>query len=117
MKGKIKQQLKTRRKARIRSKVKGTMLCPRLSVFRSLKHIRVQLIDDVKGVSIVSAEDKELGATKKNKTELALEVGKIIAKKAIKKKIDKVVFDRGGNKYIGRVRAVAQGAREGGLKF
>lgn len=117
MKEEIKRQLKTRRRARIRSRVKGTSERPRLSVFRSLKHIRVQLIDDLKGVSLVSAEDKEIGKSKNNKTELALEVGRLIAKKAIEKKIDRVVFDRGGNKYIGRVKAVADGAREGGLRF
>lgn len=117
MKEKIKQQLKTRRKARVRSKVKGTMVRPRLSVFRSLKHIRVQLINDIKEETLISASDQELKSGKKTKTELAFEVGKLVAKKAIKKKIDKVVFDRGGNKYIGRVKAVAEGARDGGLKF
>lgn len=114
---KIKQELKIRRKARIRSKVKGAFERPRLSVFRSLKHISAQIIDDVAGKTLISATDKEIKTDKKTKTELALEVGALVAKKALEKKIEKIVFDRGGNKYIGRVKAVAEGARKGGLQF
>lgn len=117
MNNKAKQQSKTRRKTRIRSKVKGTFLRPRLSVFRSLKHISVQIIDDVNGKTLVSAKDQEVKTDKKTKTELAVEVGSLVAKKALEKNIKQVVFDRGGNKYIGRVKAVAEGARKGGLEF
>ncbi len=117
MNNKAKQQLKARRKVRIRSKVKGTFLRPRLSVFRSLKHISAQIIDDVNGKTLVSAKDQEVKAGKKTKTEIALEVGGLVAKKALEKDIKQVVFDRGGNKYIGRVRAVAEGARKEGLEF
>ncbi|MFH1187533.1 MAG: 50S ribosomal protein L18 [bacterium] len=117
MKNKAKQELKLRRKARVRSKVKGALARPRLSVFRSLKHISAQMIDDAAGKTLISATDKEIKAGKKTKTELAFEVGVLVAKKALEKKIEKVVFDRGGNKYIGRVKAVAEGARKEGLKF
>jgi large subunit ribosomal protein L18 len=114
---KIKRQIKTRRKGRVRSKIAGTAEQPRLSVFKSLSHINVQLIDDSKGVTLVSATDQELKVGKKTKAELSFEVGKLIAKKALEKKIEQVVFDRGSSKYHGRVKAVADGAREGGLKF
>lgn len=117
MNNKAKQQLKIRRKARVRSKVKGTPERPRLSVFRSLKHISAQIIDDVNGKTLVSAKDQEIKTDKKTKTELAAEVGSSVAKKALEKNIKQVVFDRGGNKYIGRVKAVAEGARNGGLEF
>lgn len=103
---------------RVRAKVKGTNERPRLSVFRSNRHIFVQLIDDVNGRTVMSASD--LKTDKKNnikKTEIAKNVGMELAKKAASKKIKKVVFDRGGYKYHGRIKAVAEGAREGGLKF
>ncbi len=82
-----------------------------------MKHISAQVIDDAAGKTLTSATDKEIKAGKKTKTELAFEVGVLVAKKALEKKIDQVVFDRGGNRYIGRVKAVAEGAREGGLEL
>jgi len=109
------EKLRQRRRARIRAKVFGTSERPRMSVFRSLSNIYVQLIDDEKSVTIVSADDK--GLKIKGKTAAAHEVGKMIAEKAVEKKIKRVVFDRGGYKYHGRVKAVAEGAREGGLEF
>ena len=116
-KQKIKIYKYLRRKARVRAKVFGTAQRPRLSVFRSLKHIYCQLIDDEQGKTLVSACDKQIKADKKNKTDLAYEVGKLIANKAKEKKIEKCVFDKSGYRYHGRVKALAQGAREGGLKF
>ena len=112
-----KKQKLNRRKARVRSKIIGTAECPRLSVFRSNKGIYLQLVDDSKSITLVSAYITEIKNNKDNKTVNSFELGKLIAKKAIDKKIVKVVFDRGGNKYHGRIKAVADGAREGGLKF
>ena len=115
---KDKNNRKLRRRARVRSKISGTEKCPRLNVFKSNTRIFLQLIDDLKNLTVVSANVNELKKNdKKTKTEQAFELGKIIAKKAIDKKITKIVFDRGGNKYHGRVKAVADGAREAGLKF
>lgn len=107
------------RKRRIRARVSGTQGCPRLSVFRGLKTCSVQLIDDEKGFTLASATEKELSKDqiKKTKTERARILGGLIAKKAQEKGITGVVFDRGGNAYHGRVRAVAEAAREGGLQF
>jgi len=107
---------KIRRHKRVRSKVIGTAKTPRLCVFRSAKHIYAQLIDDAKAKTIASANDVAIKKTK-GKIEVAKEVGKAIAKLGIEKKIEKVVFDRAGYLYHGRVKAVAEGAREGGLKF
>jgi large subunit ribosomal protein L18 len=112
----IKTQNKIRRKGRIRAKISGTGTIPRLSVFRSLNHIYAQLIDDEKSITLVSAKDIEL-KDKGKKSDLAFKVGELIAKKAMDKKIDSVVFDKGGNKYHGRIKSVAEGARKGGLKF
>lgn len=133
-----KRQKRYRRHKRIRAKISGTAKIPRLYVFRSTKHIYVQLIDDQKGRTLLTASDLELkkpprqvaslarGKKKKVKKErmakggrlaIAYEVGKLIAEKAIKKKIEKVMFDRGGYKYHGRVKAIAEGAREGGIQF
>lgn len=113
-----KQIKKIRRHKRIRAKIFGTKEKPRLCVFRSSSHIYAQLIDDAKGQTLVSAKDSEIKKTgKKNKTGQANEVGKILAQKALANKIDKAVFDRGGFQYHGRIKAVADGAREGGLKF
>jgi large subunit ribosomal protein L18 len=112
-----------RRHRRVRAKIFGTKNRPRLCVFRSNKHIYAQLVDDEAGHVLISASDLELKhkkAVKKNMTRkvaLAYEVGKLIAKKAKEKGIEKVVFDRGGYKYHGRVKAIAEGAREEGLKF
>ncbi len=115
---KIKREKKERRHRRIRAKISGTIERPRLCVFCSNKHTYGQLIDDEKGKTIISAKDTELKIKgKKGKTAIAFEVGKLIAEKAIKKKISKVVFDRGGYIYHGRVKALAEGAREGGLIF
>lgn len=114
----MRKEKRIRRKKRIRAKIFGKKERPRLCVFRSAKHIYCQLIDDEKGTTLVWASDLELKKKKgKTKKELAFEVGKLIAKKALRKKIEKVVFDRGGYKYHGRVKALAEGAREGGLKF
>lgn len=123
-----KQEGRYRRHKRTRAKISGRADRPRLCVFRSAQHIYAQLINDEKGKTILSASDKELkGKTsvkgdKENKSEarkiaIAKEVGKIIAEKAIENKIKTIVFDRGGYKYYGRVKALAEGAREGGLKF
>lgn len=113
---KLKNQQRARRQCRVRFKIKGTAERPRLSVFRSLKHIYAQLIDDEAGKTLVSAKDKEIKAGGK-KSELAGAIGKLLAQKAQVKNIKRVVFDRGGYKYHGRIKAVAEGAREGGLKF
>lgn len=109
-----------KRHKKIRKRIVGTKFCPRISVYRSLKHIYSQLIDDEKSRTLISASDLELGKKEKstkNKIAIAREVGKILAEKAIKKNIKKVVFDRGGFKYHGRIKSLAEGAREGGLKF
>ena len=106
------------RHARVRKKISGTPECPRLSVFRSLQHIYAQLIDDVNGVTLVSANTLEKdfeGAT--GNVEAAKKVGLVLAERAKAKGIEDVVFDRGGYLYHGRVAALAEGAREGGLNF
>ncbi len=106
------------RKTRIRAKAKGVSAKPRLSIFRSNKYIYAQVIDDEKRETLVAATEKELPVKEKlKKSERAKELGKLISKKAAAKKIEKVVFDRGSYRYHGRVKAVAEGAREGGLKF
>ena len=107
-----------KRHKRVRAKISGTPQCPRLSVFRSAKHIYAQLIDDVNGVTIACAASTEKGfdATGSNK-EGAVKVGQMIAKKAAEKGITDVVFDRGGYIYHGRVAELAAGARDGGLNF
>ena len=107
-----------KRHARVRAKISGTAACPRLDVFRSLQHIYAQLIDDVAGVTLVSASTtekdfKEYGGNK----EAGRGVGKLLAERAAEKNIKDVVFDRGGYVYHGRVQALAEGAREGGLNF
>ncbi len=107
---------RNRRKKRVKAKVQGTAARPRLVVFRSLTHIYAQIIDDDKRAVLASASDLKSKA-KGTKVEKATEVGKEIAKAATDKKIKAVVFDRNGYKYHGRVKAVAEGAREGGLKF
>ena len=107
-----------KRHKRIRGKISGTAERPRLSVFRSEKHIYAQLIDDVAGRTLVSASSVEKGfeGLGSNK-EAARKVGKTVAERAVKAGIEEVVFDRGGYIYHGRVRELAEGAREGGLKF
>ena len=113
---KTKRENKERRHNKVRSKIFGSAKIPRLNVYRSNKGLFIQLIDDETGVTLASINDKEIKSGK-TKTEKATEAGKLIAKKAIEKKINKVVFDRGGCKYHGRIKAVAEGAREGGLEF
>ena len=120
--GKInKNQDRLKRHKRVRAKIKGTAAAPRLSVYRSLNHIYVQIIDDVKGNTLVTAStlDKAIKGTLegKDKKAQAYEVGKLLASKAKEKGIEAVVFDRGGYLYTGRVASLADGAREGGLKF
>ncbi len=111
-----KQEKRNKRHKKIRARISGTAEVPRVCVFRSSKHIYTQLIDDENSKIIASASDLKLKG-KKNKLLKAKEVGKMIAKKAEELKIKKVVFDRGGYKYHGRVKALAEGAREGGLIF
>lgn len=111
---------KTKRQRRhksIRAKIKGTAKVPRLFVFRSNKHIYGQLIDDEKGKTLLTVKDLEIKKASKGKIAIAKEVGKLLAEKAVANKYKKVVFDRGGYKYHGRVKALAEGAREKGLKF
>ena len=147
VKSKFKRDKRYRRHKRIRAKISGIAKMPRLCVFRSNKHIYAQLINDERGDILVSASDQELkephtrtpkpeqssvrgtASPVQNKQKTRIEkarigkvaiaygVGKLIAEKALKKKVEKVVFDRGGFDYHGRVKAVAEGAREGGLKF
>ena len=111
----IKKQKVERRHRKIRAKVFGTEEKPRLSVYKSNKYIYGQLINDDKSVTILSLSYMKIKG--KTFTERCIETGKEIAKLAKAKKIEKVVFDRGGFKYVGRVKAFADGAREGGLKF
>ncbi|MCU0679859.1 MAG: 50S ribosomal protein L18 [Planctomycetes bacterium] len=113
---KIKQEKRERRHNRVRFKISGTTEKPRLSVFKSNRGMYLQLIDDSKNQTIVSVQIKEI-KIKDKKTNIATEMGKLLAQKALAKKIDQVVFDRGGYKYHGRIKAVADGAREAGLKF
>ncbi len=140
----LKKQLKKyRRHQRLRAKIKGTVEVPRLCVFKSAKHIYAQLIDDDERKIILSANDLKLKPSKNylsrstqkklktqaegkkekketlksRKVNIAYKIGKIVAQESLKKKIKKVVFDRGGYKYHGRVKALAEGAREAGLQF
>ena len=113
---KTKQAQRIRRKGRVRAKISGTAACPRLSVFRSNRGIYAQIIDDQAGKTLIGAGSGEIKSGGK-KAEASFELGKLIAKKASAKSISRVVFDRNGYKYHGRVKALAQGAREGGLKF
>ncbi len=116
-----KNSLRQRRHARVRKHVSGTAETPRLNVYRSLNHIYVQIIDDVKGVTIASASTMEKSVKEqvagKTKTEAAKVVGVTAGERAKSKGVEAVVFDRGGYLYTGRVKAVADGAREAGLKF
>jgi large subunit ribosomal protein L18 len=112
---KTRDEQRYRRHLRVRKKVSGTPERPRLVIFRSLKHISAQLVDDVSRRTILTVTSTELEAG--NKTQKSLEVGKRIASRAKDAGITKVVFDRAGYKYHGRVKAVADGAREGGLEF
>jgi large subunit ribosomal protein L18 len=114
-----KNQKRLRIKSRIRKVVSGTEARPRLAVFRSNKEIYAQVVDDVTGktISAASSRDKDISSAKGTKTEIATLVGKSIAEKAIKAGVETISFDRGGYQYHGRVKSLADGAREGGLKF
>lgn len=115
------------RKQRVRAKIKGTRRTPRLSVYRSLKHVYAQIIDDSKGETVLTVSDHELKKEVLEKARkevkgssqviIAFALGKVIAQRAQRRGINRVVFDRGGRAYHGRVRALAEGARKGGLKF
>lgn len=118
---KSRNQARLHRHQRVRKKVSGTTERPRLCVFRSLSEIYAQIIDDDRGITLVSASslDSEIKGIqdKKSKTELAAAVGKLLADRAKSAKITQVVFDRGGYQFIGRVKALADSAREAGLDF
>ena len=106
-----------KRHTRVRAKISGTASCPRLCVFRSLNHIYAQLIDDAAGTTLAAASSTEKGFEFGGNVEAAKKVGSLIAQRAADKGIEECVFDRGGYLYHGRVAALAEGAREGGLKF
>ncbi len=114
-----KNKVRKTRHTRVRSKITGTEARPRLNVFRSSKHIYAQLIDDTNGVTLVSAStlDKDFDLDAKGGAEAATKVGELIAKRAVDKGHKVVVFDRGGYLYHGRVKALAEAARENGLEF
>ena len=114
-----KNEKRLRIKSRIRKVVSGTEARPRLAVFRSNKEIYAQVVDDVTGKTLAAASsrDKDVASTKGNKTEMATLVGKTVAERAIKAGVNTISFDRGGYQYHGRVKSLAEGAREGGLKF
>jgi large subunit ribosomal protein L18 len=117
IKGKSKSAARDRRHARLRKKIEGTAARPRLVVTRSARHVFVQLVDDAQGHTLASAStlETELRGFAGDKTAKAHKVGVLVAERAKKAGIEAVVFDRGGNKYAGRVAAIADGAREGGL--
>lgn len=117
MNNKEKREARIRRHARVRKNISGTSEIPRLNVFRSNKAIYAQVIDDSKGVTLVSSSSLELKLQNGGNIEAAQKVGKDIAEKCKKAKINKVVFDRGGFLYHGRVAALAESAREAGLEF
>ena len=118
----LKQEKRKRRHTRVRARIHGTLTCPRISVFRSNKHVLLQLIDDSTGKTIVSARDVEVAVRGKKagagtRANLAFEAGKRLAERAREKKISTAGFDRGGYRYHGIVKMVADGARKGGLQF
>ena len=112
-----KNHVRQRRHARVRRKISGTSTCPRLNVFRSNKHIHCQIIDDTTGTTLVACSSVELQLANGSNIEAASAVGTELANRAKAKNIENVVFDRGGYLYHGRVKAVADAAREAGLKF
>ena len=116
---KDKNKMRQKRHLRVRMNIAGTASLPRLNVYRSNKHIYAQIIDDEKGVTLVSASsnDKELKLANGSNVEAAKQVGALVAKRALEQSITAVVFDSGGYLYHGRVQALAEGAREAGLKF
>lgn len=111
-----KKKIRAKKHWKLRHNLKGTPERPRLSIYRSLKNVYAQIIDDVAGVTLVAASSLDFDGYSGNK-EAAKKVGELIAKRALEKGINKVVFDRGGNIYHGRVQALAEGAREAGLDF
>lgn len=113
----LKQLHRIQRKQRIRGKINGTSHIPRLSVFRSNKHIRVQIIDDATGKTLVSASDNDVKKNTGKPLEISFEVGKILSERAKKEDISRIVFDRNGYLFHGHVEMIAKAAREGGLKF
>lgn len=119
IRGKSKSAARSRRHTRLRKKVVGTELRPRLVVSRSSRHVFVQVVDDSKGVTLASAStmESDLRADSGDKTAKARKVGELVAERAKKAGVDAVVFDRGGSRYAGRVAAIAEGAREGGLNL
>ena len=112
-----KQQKRERRVVRIKARIRGTSSRPRLAVARTLKHVSAQIIDDAAGKTLVAASDKDIATKGMKPVEIAAEVGKVLAERAKAKKVEHVVFDRRDKKYHGRVKALADGARAGGLKF
>jgi len=117
--GKSKSAAKGRRHARLRKKIVGTELRPRLVVTRSARHVFVQVVDDAKGHTLASAStlESDMRTFDGDKTAKAKKVGELVAERAKKAGVESVVFDRGGNRYAGRVAAIADGAREGGLSL
>ncbi len=113
----VKQARRRRIRYRVRNKVRGTAVRPRLSVYRSNKGIYCQLIDDVHGHTLVQASSLELSDADNNKSDQAKEVGKLLAKRGKDVQVETIVFDRGGYLYHGRVKSLAEGVREGGLVF
>ena len=114
-----KNAVRKKRHARVRTKLSGTEARPRLNVFRSNKHIYAQLIDDVNGVTLASAStlDKEVNLDSSSNVDAAVKIGELVAKRAVEKGVKTVVFDRGGYLYHGRIKALADAARENGLEF
>ncbi|MDT3960123.1 50S ribosomal protein L18 [Staphylococcus kloosii] len=114
-----KNKVRLKRHARVRTKLSGTAEKPRLNVYRSNKHIYAQIIDDVKGVTLAQAstQDKDIASESTTKVDLSAKVGESIAKKASDKGVTAIVFDRGGYLYHGRIKALAEAARENGLEF
>jgi large subunit ribosomal protein L18 len=114
-----KNAVRKKRHARVRSKLSGTEARPRLNVFRSNKNLYAQLIDDVNGVTLASAStlDKEINLVSSKNVDAAVKIGELVAKRAVEKGISAVVFDRGGYLYHGRIKALADSARENGLQF
>ncbi len=113
----VKQVSRTKKKLRIRRKITGSTEKPRLSIFRSARHMYAQIIDDSKGVTLVSASTLDVDGLKGSNKTSATGIGKEIAKRALAKNIKEVVFDRNGYLYHGRIKSLADGAREAGLKF
>lgn len=112
-----KNKLRQKRHNRVRRKISGTAECPRLNVFRSNKNIYAQIIDDVEGVTLASASTLDKEVSGESKVDQAAVIGKLVAERAKEKNITEVVFDRGGYQYHGRVKALAEAARENGLDF